>query len=524
MSDEVSAGPATSVPRVRILLVNAAANLVRALSASAVSVVLPLFLVVLLLPEVYTVWALVFSLGAFVTYLDLGIPTSVQAIVGRTEGTTKIRQARSATLSGVLLTLVLLILSSGASVVVATGISAIFPEIPSGLRQLAQLALPILVVGQGANLVCNAVSSYFSGRQLSHIPMWILAPARVFSMAAAIGVAVSGGDIAQIALAYSAPLVLAAVTMFLLFLSHSGKALGLDSETETASVTPIGVLRYSGPLMLWNVCMLVISGLGIVIVGRVDYGAVAFYSICLIIVAALSSLESSITAPLLPEFARSWARGQKDDLKRHIGSALAYNGAALYFATAGILVVASVVMPFVLGDGGLSAGKAWIVLTFLMVGSATRLAMTPLSLAFIATRTHSKVLLPPVFEAAVNLGFSVLLGLMWGGIGVASGYLIGSVFAALVTIFWSVKRTGVVDTPAMTLLRRAVLTPFLIVIPALLSSSVVLFGGFDLVGVSVAAAAGLLVSFVLAWRLGLGSVVERVTRQLRERKNRSTAR
>lgn len=512
---EVTGSIAPSVSRIRVLMLNSSANLVRAVSASAVSVLLPLLLLAFLPTELYSAWILVFGLGAFVTYLDLGIPTSIQALVGRSDEHRGSAEARSATLSGITLTITLTVLCAIAAIAVAANVAAVFPDIPDDLRAPVRLALPILVIGQGLNLVGNAISAYFAGRQLSHVPMWILSPARILSMLLAVAAAVATQSIPLIAVAYTAPLLLAVLVMVAHFWRHS-RARPNDGADQPRRISPLAVLRYSGPLILWNVCMLVVSGFGIVIVARVDYDAVAVYSVCLIAIAAIASLAASVSAPLLPELARLWAARRVDDFSRLITVALGLNSAVLFYVTSGILAVAACIMPLIERGHGTPI-ITWTILVLLGAANATRLAMSPLSLAFIATQTHSKIILPPVIEAATNLGFSVLFGWFWGAAGVASGYFIGSVVGMAVTVFWSVRATGVFTVSGASILRAAVLTPATILLPPLIIGTTTVALGVGPTWSIVGAVVSIALSSLLAWFLGVRSVFARVLGSLRRR-------
>jgi len=255
----VSSAQPTS--RVALLVRNAAHNLVRAAASSLVSVLLPLVLLALLPHQEYAAWALVFSLAAYVLYLDFGIPTTVQAIVGRSEGSNDPRSALDAEYAGLKVVALLSALCIAAAFAASLSLHSLFPSVPNQLIGEAQFALVIVTIGQLSNLVANTSSAYFAGQQRSHIPTSIVAPSRLLSMALSVGGAILTHNLTLIALCYAVPLFAGTAILLLRFWAEARASLG--GQIGRSSVdTALGVkylLSYSGPLIVWNMSMLLIS-------------------------------------------------------------------------------------------------------------------------------------------------------------------------------------------------------------------------------------------------------------------------
>lgn len=493
--------------RVWILFRNAVANVLRAFSSTAVTVLLPLLLVVIFQPERYAAWALVFSLGAFVAYWDLGLPTTVQAMVGRHMATDGLIAAGRVARSGITLALLISGLCLAASALAAVGFAGIFPAVPLALQNEARGALVLIVLGQVGSLVGNIIAAYFAGQQRSHIPALIVAPARVLSLVMAIVAAVTTHSLVVTAVGYALPLVIGTVTLASSFVVNDRIAgRGLPTPKVDAGTTNLrSLLSYSGPLIVWSICMLVTTGLDLIIVARVDYGAIVPYSIAAVVVSAVAGLESATTGPLLPELARAHTL-QGSSRVSQLAERFNSVNAVLLFAVTGVLIAAGpVFLPLLAHSSQLNLHESWPILAVLLSANALHLIGTPLSLTFIATKTHTRVIWPPVIEAGLNLGLSVWLGILFGAIGVALGTLIASTIGIVLGYFWSVRVSGVIRTRPSTLFLQGAVRPLAAVLPVIIVTAIavalnpsrVSIEGLGVITLSVVA------SLILLWRLGL---------------------
>lgn len=497
--------------RALLLARNALANILRAFSSSAVTVLLPLCLIVILGHSEYSVWALIFSLGAFVTYFDLGVPTTVQAMVGRAVSSGDLQTAARVTRSGLKISGVV------SSVCLVTALSCgfalgkIFPSVPTEFEVSATLALVAIVVGQTSTLLGNTVSAFFAGQQRSFVPALILAPARILSLLAALAAALASGELVPTAVAYAAPLIIGTVVLFVRFVAESPRGarkmvhtLGNDKQQYGV----IALLRYSGPLVIWGLCMLLTTGTGVILVARFDYAAVVPYSIAALMVAAVAGLESAITAPLLPELARVHDREGANRVSYLTKAFSQLNGVFLVAVVAGLLVLSPWMLPLLAKEADGDLIEYWPILAILLVGSAIHLAGTPLSLALIATKTHTKAVLPPVVEASVSLALSVLLGARFGAIGVALGVLIGAVVGLCLTFTWSVKLSGVLQVPAWAILYSTAIRPFAALLPVPVVTTFVIFhDDLGILGGLLLGIASLLVCYLSLWFFALSKEV-----------------
>ncbi|MGV8883239.1 MAG: lipopolysaccharide biosynthesis protein [Rhodoglobus sp.] len=433
----------------------------------------------ILAPQYYAAWALVFSIGTFVVYLDLGIPTTVQAMVGRAESSGDMKRASLVTRSGLkivsLVSLGCLVLGATAAVFFST----LFPAVPTTVILEAQVALVLVLLGQTATLVGNTASAYFAGQQRSIVPAIILAPTRVVSMLAALILAAVTSDLIWTSVGFAAPLIAGSCVLIVRFVRDARPTdqtppRDLGNTSPLSEYGALALLRYSGPLMVWGFCVLLITGTGTILVARFDYASIVPFSIATVVVSALAGLSSAATAPLLPELARVHELQGIDHVTRQVRTLSALSSSILFTTTALLLAAAPWYLPLL--DRRLvedSLGASWWILAVLLVGNTVQLSGTPMSLAFIATKTHTRVLFPPVIQAVVSFALSVALGSSFGAVGVATGVLVGAILGILMMFTWSVKLTRVFEMKALDMVATTVLIPLSKIVPVLLVAGAV---------------------------------------------------
>lgn len=469
----VSVGP----PRIAVLASSSAANVVRSISSSLLTVALPLILVLVLPAASYSAWVLLFGMATYVIYLDLGLQPVVQSMVARFEGRGDHGATRRVVLSSLKLMTVVALFSLPLAYVVSRSATSLFPAVPDELISDFQVAFLVAVGGQLAILVSNVVMSYFAGRQRLLKPSLVVAFSRLAALVAA-GLAASfSTSLSFVACALCMPLVFG-LGVLLLGLRAEFKTSGQELDIPAAHNAAIGMkylLAFSGPLILWNLCMIVVNGAGVILVGRLDYGQLAAFGVASMFVAVILGLENAFVGPLLSELGRRHATGASHLNDLLLSSRI--NGIFLAAISVGMLVA----FPFVVQafpphiETSLSLGLVAIML----VSNQVRLSMTPLSMMYIATESHRRIVLPPVVEAAISVGSGLLLGMQFGLIGVVSGALLGSVLAVCLALTWSSKLAGLEMPNRWKLLSGSIITPLLCFSPSIVTAVVVGVGFLD---------------------------------------------
>ena len=506
--------------RVTLLLRNSFANVLRAGSTSLVTILMPLVLVVVMPVADYAAWALIFSLASYALYLDLGMQSTVQALVGRSDGSIDTANAVKVAASALRVISFVMVLCLAGGLVLAAFLSQVFPDIPDRLQGESKIALVIAIVGQGSSLAGSTIAAYFAGKQRSMEATAVIAPARLLSMVGAISAALLGGDLIAIAISYAAPLVVGSVVLVVRFLLEARRLRRVEPPRQPgwdSGATVFALLRYSGPLIIWNVCLLFVTGVGLTLVGRLDYSSVAIYSIAAMIASGLGGIDSALISPLLPELGRRQTAGDsREAFSRVVVKATLLNSGFLFLVTVGILAYSPWLVKLLYqGDDD---GQIFVIVALVLCANAFRLAMTPVTLAFLATKTHSRIVLPPVVEAVVNVTASVALGLALGAVGVAIGGVIGSLVAVLLASTWSLRKSGAVAISSRQLWASALGKPFLTVLPGVAAIALVQatgisseWLGFAVVTVGIIASGVLVLKVALTPRVR-GMILSRIGR------------
>lgn len=474
-----------------LLAHNGIANVVRAGASSAVGVFLPLVLLSLLTNASYAAWALIFSIASYVMFFDIGMPATVQALVAQANERNKPELVRRASSSGAWVSAFVGALFIVATVCISWALPSISPDMSPAVRAPASAALIILSVGQAANLVSNTVAAHFAGLQRSSVPAAVVAPARVASLAAAAAAAALAAPLPVIATAYTLPclVALAALVSKLLWETRSARE---SESTREPRYTIRGLLKFSGPMVLWSATMLASTGLGTLIVGRFAYEDLVAYSLGQVIYSAMYGLIAAIGSPLLPELTRS-AVAHPESMGEKIIAATRVHS-ALLFAVSGIVMSAIPVYLMYLGGGVEGAGAISVALVF---AATLHLTASPLSMGFIATSTHGRLILSPVLQATFTVASAIALVGPLGGFGVALGMVIGSVAGVVITCFQAVPRTRIGGLRAVDAANWALFIPLAGLTASAACVAVTLVAGLPPLGLGILpSAAGILITVV----------------------------
>lgn len=422
----------------RVTIANSFANLVRAASGSFENIVLPVVLIAVLSRAEYSNWALVFSIAAYITYLDFGLQTATQALVARSLAEDDESSAARAARAGLRVYFTV----AGCALLIAAGaaqaLPLLFPDIPAGSVQEASLTLLVLAAGQAANLGVNVIAGYYAGAHRSHVTAYSIAVARCVSLTLSVWGAFSGVSLPTIALGYSCPLALTFIAVLVKVLRETRRANSEDSPpSERERITARSLLSYSGPLVLWNVCSIFVGAAGTAIVGRVDYAAVAYFSIAMMLTIAVTGIDNALLQPFLTNIGRS-VDTDSETRASAVSSALRLNSGLLL-----LLITIGMGGYVVMGREGLvsDSGPSLVTTALVVAATGVRLAMTPFNMAFLSSNDHRRIIAQPIIEAAVAVGAGLALGAVFGALGVASASFVSALIAVTMLLLWSLRRS-----------------------------------------------------------------------------------
>ncbi len=490
----------------RHIIKNSIANVATGFSIALTSVVVPPVLARTLSPLEFGAWALVLQIAGYVKVLDLGI----QAALGRFVAYHLARRDRPSArdFASNAFTLLALAATVGiAGILVASlYLRNLFPQIPPRLVESTSLTLEIVGVTAAMGLPASAFRGLLIGIERNELVALIAAPTGLMLSAALIAVAVTRHSIVYLA-----------ITFAVITLPSYGAYFVVSRRYTQIHIAPFlfrptvirETLSYCGSTMIWTVAMLLISGLDVAIVGRVDFRHVAVYAACVTPITILGGTQNALFGPMLQVGARYFAQGLTDKLTELLERAMRIS----------VLITLAYVIPlFALSHrillawlGGWYADEGTAILRLLLAGHALRLVATPYATLLLATGQHRRARIPPIVESGTNVAAAILLGIKFGAVGVACGVIVGAIFGQLMNLFYNFPRTPEIVGDPKRLLRRTLLIPMACFFP----TSVFLLTQYIQIGRLVSAAvdgAATILVITLVWRFALSPADRQLVR------------
>jgi O-antigen/teichoic acid export membrane protein len=455
--------------RLRFTIVkNVIANLIRGGASAIVALALPHFLVKSLDHDRFAAWALMLQIAAYATYLDFGVQTAVARFVARYMelGDEKRRDSLISTALAFLIAAAILAIAIFS--VIVWRLPHFFPGVPAHL--LTELRSAVLVMGVGAS--CLLPLSTFSGvlvglhrnehvalaiggsRLLGAIIVVVLAARQTTSLL------VLGACIAVINLLGGTIQVMAAKYLL--------PSLRLSwSNVQRSSATELG--KFCAGLTVWSISMLLVTGLGITIVGIVDFQAVGYYSVAASFVTIFSGANGTVCSAFIAPVAALHASKQNDRIRTLVIAATRVNTFANLLATTAIFMFGHSFLRVWVGES--YARQALPILELLMVGNAVRLIANPYASMLIATGQQRHGIAQGLVESLTNLGSSIVGAILVGPIGVALGTVIGALCVVIWTCVVTLKRATEITISRGCFVFEGIIRPFICTLPLVLFST-----------------------------------------------------
>jgi O-antigen/teichoic acid export membrane protein len=402
---------------------NAFWNLVSVGSGALVAIAVPPFLTRLLSPEAFGAWGLVLQVASYVTLFGFGMQTVVarHVAVAAASGRLEDRDELVATAFWILVGACVV---AGAMVVtLALRIDWVFPEISLDLRPSAAAAVAIVGLALVFALPATVMAGVFIGLERNEVPALALTATRVVLATSVVLVAAHTGDLSWMAAAYGLATVAGALCVWVLWVWLV--------ERPTVSVTRLScraALQLRDEclgLTVWSLSMLLISGLDLVIVGRVDYGMVPYFSVAATLVLFLGGAMQAISAAVLPLAARLSSNGSGDELSALVAITTRFSASIGLVSATPLIVSGTTVLG--LWVGAEYGQKAAPILAILAIAGCIRLIALPYVIVAVSAGLQRRMLVTPMIEGVVNIVVSIVLGFRLGAIGVALGTLAGSI-------------------------------------------------------------------------------------------------
>jgi O-antigen/teichoic acid export membrane protein len=481
---------------------NAFANMMRGSASAIVALLLPPFLTRSMSADAFGAWSLVLQLSAYVGYLDFGIQTAIARFVAHSternavEHRDRIVSTALALLSG----------SCGLAILGVVTLSALLPTIFHRLHSslLFDTRAALLLVGGSLaiGLPASVFAGTFVGLQRNEVPAAIIGGSRLLSAVLVVIAVRRGGGIAAMAAVVAAVNVGSYVLQYLAYRRATSRMTPTlrISWTYISKSAAMELFDYCFSLTVWGIGMLLVTGMDLTIVGVYRFKEVAYYAVAATVVTFLGGLFAAIFGALGSTAAVVHARGDRAGLGRMV----------IVSTRVGMILLLATGMPLIFFAKDLL--RVWVgpeyavhgavLLQILVAANIIRIISTPYAMAMIGSGEQRRVVLFPLLEGVTNLGFSVVLAIRFGALGVAVGTLIGAVVGLFGNLLYNMPRTSEIQLQIREYIGNSLFRPALCFVPIVISALAwrsMVTGPLRLAG----ALTGVLLTVVLLWKIAL---------------------
>ena len=445
---------------------NVLASLSRVIAVSLVALVLPAYLTHHLPVSTYAAWVLIIQLGAYVSYLDLGIQTGVSKFVAEFDARGDLAGAGRHASAGLALMLFAGFLGLLLTCGLAWQVPNMFHEMPSSLYH--QVRVSVMLVGSSLSfgLVCSVYSAVFLGLQRYWIPMSITIINRLSYATVIVAIVALHRNLEAMGIAVAAVNV---STGLLQVVAWKQRASHIRVSLRTADYPVLrNVTRFCSLQSVWMIAMLCIAGLDVTIVGHYDYLQTAYYSIATLPVAFVLMIMSAMLNPLMPASSALSMHRSPVQMGELVAKVTRYSTLTLLLTGLPLIVFGYPILRAWVGE--YYAQRTLPYLRILVFANIIRNLCAPYATMIVATDRQSAAIAAAVSEAVVNLGSSIYLASRFGAIGVAFGTVIGA-FVSIALHFGVTMRFArqTLAISRLRLLSKGILLPAVVAIPSLLA-------------------------------------------------------
>lgn len=422
----------------RLYQTNALLNLAGGASSACMVLILPYLLNRLLSQQDYAIWVLGFQAVLYVPMLGLGIHQILNRTIAHSLALGDFSQLQRQLGSGFLLVL-LLASMVGTLVWVSSPYVGLLLGASSGADQ--QIGLVWRTIGSGASVGLLSLFFFgcFGGQQRYEWENAYKAMIALGFLSVVWWADIQAITLTPLTLAFAYVMVIGGAMTLLVWRFIYSDVFSWRMLKQWHFPTVKSYLRSMYGYGVWQIGILMVSGLDLWIVARVNFAAVPGYAIALSFLVFLSGSISAIAGPCLPLFAAHLA---KADQSAFVVLFLVWQKRLLVLVAALCTLLwftPNAFWQFLLQD---SAPIFTQVYPILLLASCLRLSTLLYSLAILSANLQHRIVLSPLVEGLVNLACSVLLGLYIGVIGVALGTLLGALVCLALHALYNIPRTA----------------------------------------------------------------------------------
>jgi len=442
---------------------NVAASLARVVAVALVALVLPAYLAHHLPVTTYAAWVLILQLGAYVSYLDLGIQTGVSKFVAEYDAKGDEAGTGRHASAGFALMILAGILGLVLTLMLAWQVPHLFRTMPANLYHDVRISVILVGSSLSFGLVCAVYSAVFLGLQRYWIPMTIAIVNRASFAAIVLAVVALHGSLAAMGIAVAFVNIVTGVSQVVAWrkkASHVRISIGFVDRRVLKSMA-----RYCSLQSIWLFGMLCVTGLDLTIVGHYDYVQTAYYSIATLPTTFLLLILGSMIGPLMPAASAMSTQRSPSEMGEFLARSTRY--IAVMLLLAGLTLVVCGFPMLRLWIGPAYALHTIKYLRILVFATVIRNLCSPYATMICATGRQGAATATAVSEAVVNLGSSIYLASRFGAVGVALGTLLGSFVSVALHFATTMHFTHQTITISRSrLFLKGLLQPALIAIPS----------------------------------------------------------
>jgi O-antigen/teichoic acid export membrane protein len=403
--------------------INAVANIASGSAAAILALALPPILVRHMSVEAFNLWSLILQLGAYTAVLNLGIQVAVGRFIA-------LHNAKTDALACAKVTSTALVMLWGLAVIALLGMASlagwlpyIFKQIPPELIASGRTALLIVGGSLALALPFNVYAAIFMGLQRNHVPALVVIVSKLIQGCCLAWAALSNASLIQLSCIFAITNLL---QYFLQYVTHALSHHGIRFNLALVNGQTVKeIVAFCSSLTVWTIAMLMISGLGVALVGVFDYKSVGAFTLATSVITFLAGFQTAIFQPLIASAAAASSTQNAQSMGKLLIRATQLGTAMLVISS--LTLQASSAPLLNVWIGARLAEQVAPILGVLILGHVIRLSATPYSTMLIATGQQQKILMMPFVEGTVNLICSIVLGQYLGAIGVAWGTVIGSI-------------------------------------------------------------------------------------------------
>jgi O-antigen/teichoic acid export membrane protein len=412
----------------------------------------------------YAAWILILQLGAYVSYLDLGIQTGVSKFVAEYDAKGDRAGAGRHASAGFALMTLAAILGLSLTLVLAWQVARLFNTMPADLYHEVRISLILVGSSLSFGLVCAVYSAVFLGLQRYWIPMTISIVNRASFAAIVLAVVALHGNLVAMGTAVALVNLITGVSQVVLWRKkapHVRISLGFVDYGVLKSMA-----RYCSLQSIWTVAMLCITGFDVAIVGHYDYVQTAYYSIATLPTSFVLLIISSLMNPLMPASSAMSTQSSPSEMGDLLAKITRYTTLILLLTGLPLMVCGFPILR--LWVGPVYALHTLQYLRILVFANVIRNLCAPYATMIAATGKQGAATAAAVSEGTVNLGSSIYLASHFGAIGVALGTVLGAFVS--VSLHFAISMHFTQQTLRISrsrLFLKGLLQPAIIAIPSL---------------------------------------------------------